>query len=218
MQKKILYLGLDPERFEGEVTHYPVIKIKMRDPADGDIASAIADLPLYTHLIFTSRTAVTAFVDAIAFYHLAVDLLKGKQIIAIGSATAERLHGYSVAVDAMPEVATQEGVVALLNEEPLERTYLFCPHSSLARKVLREYLERRGALHRFLHFYTTMPRLNEPPPDLAIYDEIVFTSPSTVDAFRSLFPNMPFQEKYRAIGTVTAKSLIEVSRATKGTR
>jgi len=91
----ILYLGIDPSRWKGgrPLVHYPVIKTELTREPDW------TDWPLFTHLLFTSRSAVLHW-----------NRFEGKKIIAIGEATAELLRERRCSPLVAPE-ATQEGVV-----------------------------------------------------------------------------------------------------------
>jgi uroporphyrinogen-III synthase len=58
-----------------------------------------------------------------------------------------------------------------------------------------------------IDLYETVAQRVEPVPDLRLFDEIVFTSPSTVDAFFEIFGHIPSGKKIVAIGPVTADRL-----------
>jgi Uroporphyrinogen-III synthase len=194
----ILYLGLDPTRFAADkpVLHYPVIKTKRL------LVAKPLDWPEVTHLLFTSRSSV---------FHW--DLFEGKQTIAIGEATAEllRLRGENPLV--APE-ATQEGMVAFLRTLDLQGAYLLWPRSTKARNVLTNYLESLVPSARFsiIDLYETHYQKLEPVPSLDEVEEIVFTSPSTVEGFLRIYGSLPKDKQLTAIGPITERALAEASK------
>lgn len=200
----VLYLGLDPSRYpvKGRLIHYPVIRIEPKDPSEPGIQSALALLREFTHLIFTSKNAVEIFFSFIP----EVYQLKDKIFIAVGSVTAMYLkkRGFS-SLQAKEE--TQEGVIQLLKNLPLKNSFIFFPCSSLTRPLLREFLLREQIKHFICPLYDTVHQKLEPVPNLVEIDEIVFTSPSTVDGFLKIFSTIPEKNKIICIGQITEKYL-----------
>lgn len=195
--KTILYLGTDPTSFEaqghtdGHLIHYPVIKIVPR--------SIDLELEHFTHIIFTSKNAVKVFFSQFK--------VENKTIIAIGKVTAAHLNMRGVKPHHVAENETQEGVVELLKTLPLQGAYFFLPRSSLSRPVIVQFFEEKQIRFHACDLYDTVAQCLEPKPDLETVDEIVFTSPSTVDAFMSIFGVLPTGKKLIAIGPVTEESL-----------
>jgi len=183
----ILYLGLDPSRYPRKVFHYPVIETVFYENLDVSKAS------LATHFLFTSRSAVHYWTYSI-----------GAPVLAIGKATEAALKERGIKPILAPE-ATQEGMIALL--ETMEIGFLFWPRSALARSILEEYLTKRGVPFFALDLYTTRVRKKGELPNLHDFDEIVFTSPSTVDAFIEIFGALPRDKKLTAIGPITEAKL-----------
>lgn len=193
MSNKILYLGVDPSRYlhTGELIHYPVIRTIPIEALDETTQQI---WPRVTHLVFTSPSAVkhwTGFASC-----------EQKAVIAIGPATASLLRNPLIA-----PFATQEGVIALLETLELSEAYFLLPRSSRARPLLTEYLQRRGVGFLALDLYQTIP--HNPGP-LPAFDEIVFTSPSTVEAFLQLHGCIPRDKKITAIGPVTKNALPKI--------
>jgi uroporphyrinogen-III synthase len=184
---RTLYLGLDPARYPSPVFHYPVIRtVPLHTP---ELKHALALWPQFTHVIFTSRTTVDLWRED----------LTGKTVIAIGRATAEALSNPLIA----PQ-ATQEGVIELLRSLDLSRAYIFLPHSRLARPALTNYLSQNQIRFFSLVLYDTQFQQPEPIPNLDDFDEIVFTSPSTVEGFLRIYKHLPQNKKLTPIGPITA--------------
>jgi uroporphyrinogen-III synthase len=105
------------------------------------------------------------------------------------------------------ENETAEGVVELLEKHDFSGAYFLWPHSLLSRPLLSDYLASRKIPCDACVFYETHTRRPASLPDLSLYDEIVFTSPSTVDAFVALYGALPTDKLLTPIGPVTAKRL-----------
>ncbi len=189
----ILYLGLNPPP---GVFHYPVIRTEKLDTPELQRAKEL--WPSFTHVIFTSQTAVR-------YWDLPLD---GKTVIAIGEATASALSVPAV----LAPSATQEGVIALLETLALQGAYLFLPHSKRSRPNLEQYLIEKGISHFVLDLYDTVLQKPLPVPDLSHFDEIVFTSPSTVEGFLYIYGKLPLDKKLTPIGPVTEKKISEFIR------
>lgn len=202
--KTILYLGTDPERFAKErkgdtILHYPVIAIVPRPQTLGNLSQ-------YTHFLFTSRNAVRIF------FELAPDTasLYAKIWIAIGTSTARALTTHFRSPDWIADTETQEGLIALLEQKNLDSTHFFLPRSSLSRPALCQYLQNRNIRYTACDLYDTVTQRKEPLPDLATIDEIVFTSPSTVNAFLEIFGHIPREKQLHAIGPITRQFLTDM--------
>ncbi len=207
--KTTLYLGTDPSHFasqgyvQGNLIHYPVIKIIPRSLEHPELVLAYADLEKYTHIIFTSKNAVAVFFE----HHTHKQVLDNTKIIAIGAVTAAHLKKREVHVNYTSEIESQEGLIFLLNRMHLDQAYFFLPRSSLARPELTEFFQEKKIRFLAADLYDTVTQKTEPIPDLEQIDEIVFTSPSTVDAFIEIFGSLPKNKRLISIGPITEQSI-----------
>ncbi len=198
--KKVLYLGLKPPNLT--FFHYPVIQIVPREIGT-HIKSCFQKLPLFSHVIFTSKSAVFLFFEIIKNLKLQI---KKQKIIAIGEKTALyiRQKGFDCEV---ASTWTQEGVVQLLlQEKQVER--IFWPKSHLSRNVLINYFEKMGLCYLAVDLYDTHLQKKEPIPNLLDFEEIIFTSPSCVEGFFNIFSKIPQSIKTTCIGPITTKALL----------
>lgn len=211
--KTILYLGTDPTQFEsqgratGHLIHYPVIKVVPRSLEHLELKAAYASLDAFTHLIFTSKNAVKIFFKHLADLKCSVENLKAKKTIAIGTVTAAHLAILGLSPQCIAQ-ETQESVVQLLNTMDLESAYFFMPRSSLSRPVIVHFFQAHQVRYLACDLYDTVTQILEPKPDLNQIDEIVFTSPSTVNAFIEIFGTLPTGKRLIAIGPVTEQALL----------
>lgn len=184
MQRKSLYLGL---KAKPGTVHYPVIRTE-RLPYFVPV-----DLwPNITHMIFTSQ-------EAVRYWKGPFD----KALIAIGTATQAALQerGYTALI---PQEATQEGIAALL---PSLQGVFFWPRSLLSRPFLVSFCSRRGIDLHTLPIYTTCFQALQPIPNLEEFEEVIFTSPSTVEGFMRIFGKLPEDKCLTAIGPITQSAL-----------
>lgn len=188
MDSQILYLGLDPTRHIKDVFHLPMIKIKPRP-------FFVPDYKRVTHVVFTSRSAITIFCDHYS--------LVGKKLIAIGAGSAQRIEEMGFCVDHIAKTATAEGVIELL--ESLKPRCILLPHAARARLLLPSYLKQLG--HFAIPIYDTELLRYDNPPSLDRFKEIIFTSASTVEAFFNNYRTFPPTIKLTPIGPITAHAL-----------
>jgi uroporphyrinogen-III synthase len=207
--KTILYLGTDPSYFfaNGNVLHYPIIHISAKSSSDQNIKKAFDALIEYSHIIFTSKNAVRVFFEIFDQRKDDYEILKQKKIISIGRVTSDFLLKKKIIPFLQAEEETQEGIIEKLSHEDLSHAYIFFPRSSRSRPVLLDFLQNHAIHHVACDLYDTIPQFFEPYPDLKKIDEIVFTSPSTVEAFFSLYGYIPKEKKLTVVGPVTEEAL-----------
>lgn len=211
MSKRILYLGLDPshyqEKVEGEVVHWPIIEIRPRPLSDPDLQNALTRFDDYTHLLMTSKTTVFILMSDLAHFNIASEKWRTKTTLAIGKVTAKILEIHGITPFLIAQEETAEGLIDELKRLDLTNAHVFWPHSSQARSVLKEFLIASHICHTTCALYDPHPHLPNTPLMIETFDEIVFTSPSTVRAFLHHFGHFPAQAKLTAIGPITARYL-----------
>lgn len=195
-KNKIIYFGLDPTDFiyEGELTHHPLIRICPRSVCLDQAKSC-------SHILFTSKSCVSLFFDQVA-----AELLTQKTVLAVGKKTAEAIKKRGIKEVLFAKKECQEGVIEMMEFLNLQKAHLFFPHSSLSRPLLVEYLTKKNICFTEVILYDI--EINKVQiPNLNSFDEFVFTSPSTVEAFHTLFGPLPRGKKLKAIGPVTQKAI-----------
>lgn len=203
-----LYLGIELP-FAGfderKLIHKPIISVvpKCRD----EIAQAFQDIPLYTHLIFTSKSAVRFFFQALPAFQIPLLYLNTKIFIAVGQSTQSAIEAQGFKVHFTAKEETSEGVVAELDRMNKQLSYFFWPHSNGSRPVISNFLQENGYRYKDCVLYSTIPAAEFEMPDSSLFDEIIFTSPSTVEAFFLRFPNFREKKIFTSIGPITESSL-----------
>ena len=201
---KILYLGLDPSRFvhEGVLTHHPLIQIQAL-PLE-DVKEAFGTHGAWTHLIFTSQTGVSLFFEVCQKLKITLPPL---ECIVVGKATEAKLRIYGEFKIRVAQKECAEGVVECLEKMDLKNAHLFFPHSTLARTTIVDFLKKEGISYTEALLYKPISLEKIPALKIEEFDEIVFTSPSIVDAYMKIFGRLPKQKKLTAIGVVTQKRM-----------
>jgi uroporphyrinogen III methyltransferase/synthase len=169
--------------------------IVLRDPPDPTtIPRAIAALPTYDLVAFTSENAVSRF-----FAHLRAGGRDARafaraKIAAIGPGTAAALAAHGITADIVPPTFVGESLAAAILEAipPTTNpdgtpTRVLIPRAKVAREILPETLRAAGCTVDILPVYETTP----PPPETRdslirmleerTLDIVMLTSSSTAD-------------------------------------
>lgn len=198
-----LYLG--PEYplkafSDRRITHVPLIETLVRD------CDALKNWQHFTHVILTSKTAVRALISLLRKARISPHTLSSKQVIVVGKATAELASVFG-ANPLVAEEETAEGVADLIKSIPLKHAHFFWPHSSLSRPLIEQVLKEKNACFTSCILYDTLPIKEPGLPDLSDFQEILFSSPSTVSAFFKAEPAPPPHLKFTPIGRITLEEL-----------
>lgn len=173
-------LGLEKTE---DALHVPLIQIKYKDRSVAEVASFFDDLAQYTALVFTSPRAVDAFVR--------IAPIPEVPLFSVGKKTTERLLAEGKYTIHTAKEENQEGVLHTLLLTDFTDAYIGLPCSSKARASLSIGLGYRGIRHQVGPLYDTLLHPEQKLPDLLAISELVFTSPSTVDAFARMHAAIP---------------------------
>jgi uroporphyrinogen-III synthase len=200
------------EALGADVVEFPTIEIK---PAEDYRAldAALANLPSYDWLIFTSANGVRFFVERLDLRSRDLGAFRG-QVCAIGPATRKAAERSGMKVNLVPEEYVAESLVAAFAGHELAGTRILLPRAAVARDVVPAELAKRGAQVDVVDAYrTVVPRdlaararlifFGEQPPDW-----ITFTSSSTVNNFiQSTGSHTLEGVKIASIGPVTSAAI-----------
>ena len=211
--KTTLYLGLKPPEDKIHYLHCPIIKTILHPPENSDIQLGFQSIPKYTHIIITSKTAARYFFQHLSHFKFNSQDLLNKTFIAVGKKTADTLTENGIKKILIAEQETSEGIVSTLHQ--LQNTYVFWPHSQLSRPIISQFLKKQAIPFQECILYTTITQIPTPVPNLDHFQEIIFTSPSTVDAFLEIYKALPSDKILTTIGPITRAKLagIDSSRA-----
>lgn len=203
--KKSLYLGLNSSQFVSnkQIIHCPIIQIVPTPPYDPPVKESFGLLPQFTHIIFTSKSAVKIFCEYLVYFGIPVENLNNKILIAVGKVTASHLLQHGLIANIVAQEETAEGVLKALHPLDIGHAYFFWPHSAQSRSIIPDYFMEHHIPLKDCILYSTELLIPEILPDFEEFDEIIFTSPSTVDAFKSIFGTLPKDKRLVAIGPIT---------------
>lgn len=215
MTRRILYVGLDyPQHLEGSITHCPLIQIVPRSYQDEAISHSLSLFLAYTHVLITSKSAIPILMQYLPLFGYSQQDWQSKKILAIGQATAKELAKNGITPFLIAKEETSEGLIAELKAFS-PSSFFFWPHSSLSRPVIREFFQAQAFRYQECSLYDTKPRRPDSLPPLEAFDEIIFTSPSTIDAFMHFYGSLPENKSLRAIGPITEHHLRYVISSSK---
>jgi uroporphyrinogen-III synthase len=210
-----LYLGLEVARQWKEsqrnqtLIHCPIIQIEECSLDQEEMVEAFQHFAHCNYLILTSKVAVRLFFNALFHFGYSERTLKKIVILAIGAETAKSIESFGVVVSHVAANETSEGMTKLLHALDLTSAHFFYPCSALARPVIANFFKQRDIPFHQIPLYTTVTRSckEEILQILPIVDELIFTSPSTVNAYIELFQSIPWDKKISSIGPITANHL-----------
>lgn len=170
--ERLLFTGLDPSRlrFKQQLVPFPLIKTEA-------IADIQVDIEKYDALLFTSRSAVRYFLKNHSVH-------PNQIVFAVGPHTADFLIENGISVDFMPDIYDAEHLAPIVETKNCKSILYPCSQLS------------DNKLHRLVNvspvpFYrTVMPEQTE-CPELDFFNGVIFSSPSTVDAFFKLYESVP---------------------------
>ena len=184
-----LYTGLTPP--DADCIHTPLIEIT---PVDDNAAlqSAAHDINRYDYVLFTSRHAAR-YVGAM--------FAQARRIVSIGSTTTAALQKAGVKEVQQVDDDNSYGVIAWFRRQPCGRVII--PRSNLALPIIPEGLKELGFKVDCITAYIN--RMPAHPQTICLdeVDRIVFTSPSTIDNFISLYGSLPVGKIFATRGPVT---------------
>ncbi|MCM8778914.1 MAG: uroporphyrinogen-III C-methyltransferase [Candidatus Omnitrophica bacterium] len=206
--KRILFTGISGERFftKGIYFHLPLIKIEPLDDYT-DLDKMIKQIEEFDWIVFSSRYGVEYFFKR--FHKLGYDArrLNRIKIGVIGNSTKNRLLEFGIIADLVPKVESSKGLLEEFKKIDLKDKKIFLPQSDISDKGLKVGLKLQGAKVTSCVAYRNVMPKDLPDLDLDFFDEIMFTSPSTVRNFVKRYNKIPKKLKVNYIGEVTRKEL-----------
>jgi len=173
-----------------QVVEFPTIRLV--PPEDvAPLDRAIARLPEYGWVVFTSRNGVDACCDRMRALRHPPEELRVARLAAIGPGTAAALRAAGLGVDLAPTEFRAEALVAAFAAVDLRDVRVLLPRAAAARDVLPDGLRSRGAIVDVVAAYRTeVERAHAPEARRRLLqgsvDAVTFTSSSTVRSFVEL--------------------------------
>ncbi len=202
---KTLFTGIAEDmerlrrRYGEDVVCTPLIEIA--DVEDhGPLLATCDAIDHYDYLLFTSRFAVRHYVCLLSSLPAAL------RVVSIGETTTRALHREGVGRVEQVDSDNSYGVIEWFRRQPTGRV-LF-PRSDIALPIITDGLRALGFdVDAVAAYVNRMPR-NPVRVDVAAFDRIVFTSPSTVSHFVALYGALPPDKQLEARGPITRQAII----------
>jgi uroporphyrinogen III methyltransferase/synthase len=208
-KKSILYLGTYPEKYHvlGRLIHFPMIAISGVKVKNARLLIQIVKLA--DSILLTSRCGVKYFFEFLAAQNFSFDALRSKTFIVIGADTEKQLNVYNFSAALVAQEETSEGLFERMRKSlRLKGRSIVFPRSSIANPYLHQKLSKAGAtITEVVVYENTKPPYRELPSEKV--DQIIFTSPSTVQNFLTDYGKIPSSWTILAKGRRTQKSLRE---------
>ena len=189
-------------------------------PDYSEVQATISQLAAYEWCVFTSVNGVIWFWKELQRAGLDSRALGGRQVAAIGPATADKLREKGIEPDFVPQKYVAEHVVEGLIARGVQGKKVLLPRAEVAREILPETLRGAGADVRVVPVYRTgLAQQTEDEDRLRVALEageiryVTFTSSSTVENFFSrippetIAPYIGSSLRLACIGPITAKTL-----------
>ena len=191
--RKVLVTGtsLEPYRGLGELVHTPLIRIA--PPEDiTPLDEALDRLASFDLVAFTSRYAVAAVFDRLLEQGGDSRRLAQATVAVVGSSTAGALRARGLLPDVTAAPESTAGLISGVRARlALDGLRVLLPRSEIGDPELPATLRRDGAAVTETTAYRTLPVADPVAVDLTALAAVLFTSPSTVHAFRRLYGPAP---------------------------
>lgn len=184
-----------------------------------EVRKALIRIELFDYIAFSSANGVHAFFRALAGIGRDARALAGKNLAAIGPATAEALSGYGIRADMIAETFVAEGLLRTIRGAAnIAGMHFLLVRSDIGRDALAQGLRESGAVVEDVVFYSTRAAELSPYARERVrrgdIDLITFTSASTV---HGLFSQIPPEEigpevVLASIGPQTSKAIAGYGR------
>ncbi|MDO4164796.1 MAG: uroporphyrinogen-III C-methyltransferase [Bacteroides sp.] len=197
-----------PQGEPGErITHTPLIKITKAEVSDENKADLQA--LAYDWVVFTSRYGVRFFFKLLDEAGIDIRRLAAVKIASVGPVTSEALAAHHFRPDIESPTESAEGLVQAFSEQGIRGQRILLPRSNKGLAYLSEALRALGNDVTDLAVYENQPNEKAVKVDLSLYEKILFSSPSGVEAFKKLYTNFPNATLLVAKGNTTTHKLKE---------
>lgn len=207
-RNRILVTGNNPVRYEylGDVIHTPLVEsLPLKN-----YNSFLDTLPAkndFDWILFTSSYAVRYFFQALTDNEIDIRWLAGSRIISIGPSTTRELKANRILCDLEAEKDTISGIIDLFQERNLLGRKILLPGPEGWFNSLQGYFEKVG----YKVFSVPVFRNHSPQVpkevDLKEIDIVVFSSPSDVKNFKSLYREWPEHMRVISADEATTREL-----------
>jgi len=211
------------EELGATVIEYPVIRVEPMEDYHF-LHNVLNQIEEYHWLVFTSVNGVNIFFDQLKLWKKDIRCLTGLKFAVVGTATQKALEQKGIYADYVPEQFTTShlcnGLIKIVGRD--EKLLLL--RSEIASQELSGGLRQSGITFDEVTMYKTLEnRIDHSElPDLLdknLIDYVIFTSPSTVQAYVSIIGEERIKNSSAGcicIGPVTEKAVVEAGMKVAG--
>jgi uroporphyrinogen III methyltransferase/synthase len=198
----------DDYRQYPHATHTPLINI-CRIDENRHLNEALQAIRSFDWIVFGSRYGVRCFFEAFDEAQYDARALSHLKFASVGKTTTSELSRYRIYPDLEPETESEsaEGIVDLFRQTGITNQRILLPRSSKGLKYLPDALKQLGNSVTDIPVYSAEPNARATVHDLSKFRKIIFSSPSTVDAFVQLYGQLPEGIQLVGRGKTTAQKL-----------
>ncbi len=191
---------------EGKILHTPLIKIEKVKKTE-TIYNSLGNIGNYDWIVFTSRYGVRYFFEYLKELKTDIRQLSEIRIASVGKTTTSELNKHNIYPDTESETSSAEGLIAYFKRENISNKKILLPRSEIGLKQLSDELQKIG--NRVTDLAVYQNKINEKPEKVNIgkFRKIVFSSPSGVDAFETIYGKLPEGIQLVAKGKTTENAL-----------
>ncbi len=196
----------------GRLIHFPMITI--RAAKISTTRAVIARLKKADIILLTSRCGVKYFFEFLVSQKFSFDNLRSKSFVVIGAETEKQLGIYGFSANLIAKDETSEGLfVEIKRAFKLKGKSIIFPRSSLSNPYLKKNLQKTGAkVDEIVVYENIKPAKKELPKDKI--DQVIFTSPSTLNNFLADYGQIPKEWTILAKGKRTQLELKKAGYST----
>jgi uroporphyrinogen III methyltransferase/synthase len=208
-QANILFTGTDASKYKhlGNIIHTPLIDIKpiYYNKCEFD---QIADQE-FDFVVFTSRYSVKYFMRILLNANYDARWFVNKKIISVGATTSKSLRAHFIQPNEQMELESSTGIINWFKKQKINGKKIFIPRSNKGLNYLPDELTALGNAVHLMHVYKNVMPANVQEVDLQTIKAVVFTSPSTVANFLTIYNEIPKHIKIISRGEQTTIYLNE---------
>ena len=191
-----------------KVVHTPLITVKKKN--DELVSNLLTKgISICNWLIFTSRFGVKFFFEILDNNNIDIRILSGIKIASVGETTTKELLKYRIQPDIESMTESAEGIVNYFKEEKIHNKEILLPRSDKGLQFLSDELRKLGNKVIDIAIYENTPNESSEKVDLSDFQKIFFASPSGVDAYQSLYGELPSGIQIVAKGKTTKNKINE---------
>lgn len=131
------------EELGAEIFEFPTIKVVPTDNFE-QLDNCLEKIEMYNWIIFTSKNSFKFFLQRLLVKNKDLRDLKGINICAIGSKTADELRSFGIKVDLVPETFSSEGLIDIFTKGSLKNTRILLPRAEEGRDVFPNKIRELG--------------------------------------------------------------------------